>query len=108
MKIQTETKEDKLKEKVMLEGDALEIELKHKKKELDREVRILREDDTWELSNLSKVRAGDHFRIYEVTAVGFVSGQENEYVVKEYEAFEDAKIGANGSWEVDCFLWEDE
>ena len=97
-------KQVELTEKIELEGKALE---NRQKKELDREVRIFREDGTWELSNLSKVRAGDRFRIYEITSTGFITGEDNEYVIKEYEAFEDAKIGANGAWEVDCYLWEE-
>ena len=74
----------------------------------DREVRILREDDTWELSTMSKVKAGNVFKIYAVSATGFTAGYENEYSIKEYEAISDAKLGDNGAWEIDCVTWEEE
>ena len=73
----------------------------------DREVRILK-DGTWELFPISKVKAGDRFRITAIPATGFTVGYDNEYLVVEYEAITDANIGANGAWEVDCFVWEKE
>ena len=74
----------------------------------DREVRILRKDGEWGLSTISKVKAGDKFRIHAIPAIGFTTGYDNEYVVVEYEAIADAQLGANRAWEVDCFLWEKE
>lgn len=76
--------------------------------ETDREVRIKREDGEWELSTVSKVKAGDMFRIYAIPSTGFTTGYDNEYVIEEYQAIMDAKIGYNGAWEVDCFVWEKE
>ena len=73
--------------------------------ETDREVRILKENGKWELSTISKVKAGDMFRISSIPATGFTTGYDNEYVILEYEAITDACIGANGAWEVDCFVW---
>jgi hypothetical protein len=73
----------------------------------DREVRILRKDGKWELSTISKVKAGDRFRVYAIPATGFTTGYDNEYVVAEYKAIMDACIGNNGAWEADCFVWED-
>ena len=73
----------------------------------DREVRILRENGEWELSTISKVKAGNTFRIYAVPATGFTIGCDNEYAILEYEAIADACIGDNGAWEADCFVWED-
>ena len=72
----------------------------------DREVRILRKDDTWELSTVSKIKAGDKFRIYAIPATGFTAGYDNEHALREYEAIADAKIGHNGAWEVDCITYD--
>ena len=76
--------------------------------EIDREVRILGDGGEWELSTISKVKANDMFRIHAIPATGFTTGYDNEYVVEEYQAIMDACIGANGAWEVDCFVWEDQ
>ena len=76
--------------------------------ESDREVRILKENGEWGLSTISKVKAGDMFRILAIPATGFIAGNDNEYVIEEYQAIMDACIGSNGAWEVDCFVWEDE
>lgn len=73
----------------------------------DREVRILREGAEWELSTISKVKAGDIFRIYAIPATGFTIGCDNEYLILEYEAIDDACIGDNSAWEVNCFVWGD-
>jgi len=75
---------------------------------IDKEVRILREDGEWELSTISKVKAGDMFRIYAIPATGFTIGCDNEYVILEYEAIADACIGENGAWEAECVVWVDE
>jgi hypothetical protein len=47
------------------------------------------------------------FRIYSIPSTGFTAGYDNEYVIEEYQAITDAKIGHNGAWEVDCFVWEE-
>ncbi|MHA2218451.1 MAG: hypothetical protein ACXACY_21160 [Candidatus Hodarchaeales archaeon] len=72
----------------------------------DREIKIFRNDD-WETGWMSELKAGDKFRIFEVTFSNFIAGDDNEYPILEYEVIKDAYIAENGAWEAECFLLEE-
>lgn len=74
--------------------------------ETDREIKIFKNNE-WERGFMSDLKAGDNFRIYEITFSDFSAGADNEYVIKEYEVIEDAYVADNGAWEVECFLLEE-
>ncbi len=74
--------------------------------ESDREIKIFR-DDEWKSGLMSELKAGDKFRIYEITFSDFSAGADNEYVIKEYEVIGDAYVADNGAWEVECFSLEE-